>query len=84
MTFTVVYTTFAEYQLAEIWLRASNRDAVRQAADTLEKVLHRSPQQQGRAGQKPWRVLLIGCLKFTFEVIADDCKVVVLSVQQRH
>lgn len=83
MICTVVYSAFAEYQLADIWVRSKDRNSVSQAADNLEKALRRDPQHQGRKGPSNWRILLIGSLKFTFEVFPDDCRVVVLSVQQR-
>ena len=48
MTYTVTFTAFAETQLATIWLRAKNQQAVANASDQMEVMLRSNPEQVGR------------------------------------
>ena len=66
MKYTVTFTAFAEYQLADIWLRARNRQAVTQAADYLDTLLRTDADQvvafeeEMRAAKADWQVIQYG------------------------
>ena len=80
MTYTVVCKNSAEDQRADIWLGATNRDAVTNAALQIDVRLRFRPQAQGESRAKARRILLVAPLGVKFEVHEDDRMVRVLSV----
>jgi hypothetical protein len=48
MKYTVVWMPAAEAQLANLWLRATDRQAVADAADRLDNALRNDPEKKGR------------------------------------
>jgi hypothetical protein len=48
MIYTVVWLQLAEQELADVWLRASDRRAVTQAANRIERGLRRDAHLQGQ------------------------------------
>jgi hypothetical protein len=48
MRFTVAWHPSAERELADIWLRATDRARVAQSANTIDQLLASSPLEQGR------------------------------------
>jgi hypothetical protein len=48
MKYTVVWSPRAEDALAEIWVRASNRQAIAAAANFIDRTLQRSPHTKGQ------------------------------------
>jgi len=81
MTYTVTFTAFAETQLATIWLRAKNQQAVANASDQMEVMLRSNPEQVGRLRSDGRRAIAKPPLGFTFEVNSDDRRVTVVSVR---
>jgi len=81
MKYTVVYSPFADYQLADLWLRAANQQEVADAANRLEMLLRHDPDQLGKHRPSGWRVLVFPPLIVTFDVSPDDRKVTVLSIR---
>ena len=83
MKYTVVATICADYQLADIGLRASDRQVVTDASDRIERLLKSDPEQRGELRPDGFRSLVIHPLIATFEVSQDDRKVTVRSILYR-
>ncbi|MEX2176118.1 MAG: hypothetical protein WD872_17280 [Pirellulaceae bacterium] len=83
MKYTVVTTTIADYQLAAIWLYASNRQQVADAFDRLEASLKLDAHLQGRHHPDGWRVTAHSPIVITFRVSEPDRLATILSVHYR-
>jgi hypothetical protein len=79
-SFTVVWHVRAEEKLAAIWLRASDREAISNAANTIERQLHDSPMQCGEFVALNIREWSVAPLMVLFSVSEPDRMVKVLSV----
>ena len=80
MKFTVIWKTTAEAQLAELWMTAANREAIREAADEIETALRKDPVSFGESRDPQTRVAVVSPLVVHFEVHEDDRRVVVLTL----
>ena len=80
MNHTVVMTTAAERQLAELWLKDTQRSAVSRAADEIERRLRRDPEQQGESRDRGRRILIESPLSVLYRVEPADRKVVIVAV----
>lgn len=80
MRFTVVNAPIADHELANIWLKATDRQAVADAFDRIESALKNDPQSQGREHSGGWRVLVVPPLAVAFRVSEDDRLVRIISV----
>jgi plasmid stabilization system protein ParE len=80
MRFTVVWSPSASQDLADIWIRAGDRNAVARAADALDNALARDPSIQGESRQPGVRVTFAEPLGINFEVNHADRQVRVLAV----
>lgn len=83
MKYTVVNAPVADEQLADVWLKAVNRQDVADAFNSIESSLKRGAQLQGREHPNGWRVLIVPPLAVTFCVSIDDRLVKILSVAYR-
>jgi plasmid stabilization system protein ParE len=81
MTFTVTYKPSAEHELADIWINASDRQAVAAAANRIDQLLRTNPHQQGEARDENIRVLVERPLAVQFEIHDEDRWVEVLRVR---
>jgi plasmid stabilization system protein ParE len=81
MKYTVTYTPFAEYQLADIWVRVTDREQVSQASSRIEAMLRHDPEQLGQVRSDGRRALIESPLGYTFEVSPDDRLVKVVSIR---
>jgi hypothetical protein len=45
MKYTVLWTPYAESKLAELWMQASSRQSVSEAADKIDEFLRQNPQR---------------------------------------
>ena len=81
MKYSVLYSTLANYQLTDIWLRAKDKRKVTDAVNALEKRLRYDAHQLGVLDPDGRRVLVAVPLAITFDVIPDDCNVVILSMR---
>lgn len=79
MTYTVIWLKSAEDDLTAIWLSARDRNAVSRAAQEIDAVLQRSPDDVGESREEG-RILLMAPLGVTFEVHAKDRLVRILEV----
>jgi ethanolamine utilization microcompartment shell protein EutL len=80
MKYTVIWRPGALQELADIWLRATNRPAVNQAVHRIDAYL-----QQG-GGNQHWegtKIIIAPPLVVLYEVDAQDRKASVLSVAVR-
>ena len=82
MKWTVGWSPFALNQLAELWLAASDREAITQAVDEIDRQLRLDPLTQGESRTAGRRILFLPPLVVIFEVVEPDRKVSVLAVRR--
>ena len=80
MTYTVLWAPAAERKLAELWMDASRRRELSDAANAIDLRLGAAPLDEGESREKGRRILLVPPLAVTFEVFPGDCLVRVLHV----
>jgi plasmid stabilization system protein ParE len=80
MNYTVVWTPTAEKDLAAVWLKAEDRQAITSAADTIDRLLGQNPEGSGDVRFDSVRSLVIPPLGVDYEVMAEDRLVYALSV----
>jgi plasmid stabilization system protein ParE len=79
MRFTVVWHPSAERELAEIWLRAVDRAAVSDAANTIDRLLTSDPLAHGEEFYGE-RLFVVLPLAVTYTVSEHDRIVQILQV----
>jgi hypothetical protein len=72
MNYTVLWQSAAEEELAQIWVDASNRNAVRAAADRLDTILGQDPYAHGESRTGLTRIMFVEPLAVLFEVQEQD------------
>jgi plasmid stabilization system protein ParE len=73
MTYTVVWKSAAEDELARLWTdAAAERRSIADAADTIDRVLKTNPRAQGESRSGDVRVLFVDPLGVFFHVDDDD------------
>jgi hypothetical protein len=82
MSFAVDWLPDAERELTEIWLKASDRDAVTNAANWIDERLRLDPEHEGESRPENRRVLFARPLAVVFRVSPPDRSVVVSHVWQ--
>jgi plasmid stabilization system protein ParE len=82
MRFTVTWHPSAERELAEIWLAATDRQAITQAAHVIDQLLAFDPLAQGEEFYGD-RILVALPLVVTFAVNEQDRTVQILQVWHR-
>lgn len=81
MTYAVIWDLDAEQELADLWLAATDHDAVNFAAHRIDQVLAIHPLQFGQPrGSSVRRYATVGPLGVLFEIIEDDKKVLVHGI----
>ena len=80
MRFTVLWTPSAERDLTDLWLKASDREAVRSAADTLDSLLREDAHLRGESRYETLRIVLAAPLGVDIDVDEDNRTVWVLRV----
>lgn len=80
MTYTVVWGSSAEGELASLWLAAKNRDQVTAMVAVLDGLLRTTPEVLGESRSHNRRILLHGGLAVVYEIIPEDSLVRVLAV----
>jgi plasmid stabilization system protein ParE len=81
MSYMVVWLPSAINELADIWNRARDRQAVSEAANRIDRLLRIDPERKGQPFHQR-RVLADTPLVVTFAVHPDDCRVDVLQVRR--
>jgi hypothetical protein len=80
MSYTVTWVPAAEQELANIWLNATDRNAVTRAAHAIERRLRRDPLYTGESRTQGTRVAFLPPLACLFRVVEDDLLVEVIHV----
>jgi plasmid stabilization system protein ParE len=80
MRFTILWTPTAERDLAELWLQAADREAIRSAADTLDHLLRENAHLHGESRYDSLRVVHAAPLGVDIDVDQGDRVVWVLRV----
>ena len=83
MKWTVVYRPDAADQLAEIWIKATDRQAVADAANLIDGQLGTDPLSAGESRDENSRVILQDSLVVFFDVSEQDRSVSVWAVNVR-
>ncbi|HEY7309722.1 MAG TPA: hypothetical protein VH643_10225 [Gemmataceae bacterium] len=81
MRYTVTWLPDAEDKLADLWTQASDRQAVADAANRIERELLRDADRKGQEDDGQ-RILVDRPLAVTFTVSPDDCLVTIVWVEQ--
>ena len=80
MKYSVAWNPAAEAQLAEIWMAATDKQAVADAANQIESLLRRAPLDVGESRTGNERILAVSPLCVRYDVWPDDLRVKVHSV----
>jgi mRNA-degrading endonuclease RelE of RelBE toxin-antitoxin system len=80
MRYTVSWTPTAEQDLAGLWLRATDRETVRSAADTLDRLLREDAHLRGESRYDSLRIVHAAPLGVDIEVDQENRAVWVLKV----
>lgn len=81
MKYHVNWKPLAEDNLALIWIMASDRNAVNQAAIEIDRLLENDPNTVGESRSGNSRVAFVGPLTVYFEVHEPDRLVHVLTLR---
>lgn len=84
MKYTVIWLPPTEALLAEIWMAASDRKAVTEAAHRLETQLAFQPLETGESRSDEERIAFERPLAIFFRVTPADMKVEVFSLRATH
>jgi hypothetical protein len=83
MKWTVIYRPDTADDLAAIWLNATNRQDVADAANRIDRQLSTSPLTAGESREGQSRILVDGSLTVFFDVVEQDRLVTVWAVVRR-
>lgn len=82
MAFQVIWTNKSQDQLTELWIAANDRQAIRAAADTLDRDLAATPYDVGEERSNGVRIAIARPLIITFQTSEPDRRVQVLTVRR--
>ncbi len=80
MKFTILWTQVTLNQLAAIWMRADDRNAVTDAVTNIDERLKEDTENEGEARDDSERILFESPLGVQFVVEPDDARVTVTAV----
>ena len=80
MSYSVTWRPAAEQELADLWLSASDRDAVTRAAHIIDRRLEADPENEGESRPNGRRILIVSPLAVIFRVQPTGQEVLVLTV----
>ena len=78
MRFLVTWHPSAEHELADIWLRSTDRSGITQAANLMDQLLSSDPMAQGEEFYGD-RILVVLPLAATYAVSEPDRSVQILQ-----
>ena len=81
MNYTVVWRRRAEAQLAALWLRAANKEAIAGYAEQIDRILARNPADQGESRVGNTRVWFHRPLCVLFQIDETAKRVIVMAVK---
>jgi hypothetical protein len=80
MKWTVIYRPDAADELAAIWINAADRQAIADAANSIDRQLGGNPLSAGESRDGDSRVLWESPLVVFFDVNQQDCSVIVWGI----
>jgi hypothetical protein len=80
MSYSVGWTPAARRLLTELWLSASDRNAVQQAADEMDRILAEDPLHAGESRVVNIRIIIQPPLAAYYDVIESDRRVTVWNI----
>jgi hypothetical protein len=80
--YTVTATRKAENDLASVWLRAPDREAITLAADRIDRILREDALNKGCSATHGLRQLIVAPLIADFSVEEDDRRVTIWAIRQ--
>ena len=80
MSYQVIWTTKAERELTDMWLRGEDRRSVSAAARAVDRQLRLSPLDVGESRHADARVFLAHPLGVTYRVSQEQRLVLVINV----
>ena len=80
--FQVLWSVPASGQLADIWARSSNRNAITTAAEAIDRALRSDPNDQGESRGANKRVFIVPPHIVDLRVIEEDRRVEILAVRE--
>jgi hypothetical protein len=80
MKFSVIWEKSAEDHLAELWLAATDKEAIRSASDRIDVLLANDPSSVGESRVSNFRILFETPLAVLYDVKPSDRKVKVWAV----
>jgi len=80
MSHTVVWLPAAEKELAALWLDAPDRDAITNAANSIDQSLERNPEAEGESRPSGRRIMFLPPLGAVFKILPSDRLVIVMRV----
>lgn len=81
MKYTVVWNRSADDSLVELWMNATDRNAVTQAVREIDAQLGQSPLEVGESREVDYRILCILPLVVAYRVSEDDRLATVVKVR---
>jgi hypothetical protein len=69
-----------ENDLAALWVDAADRQEIADIANLIDQMLQRDPLNVGEARGGNSRILIFQPLAVMYDVIVDDCRVIVWQV----
>ncbi len=81
MRYTVTWKESALDELAMLWMSATDRAAVSNASNEIDRLLLNNPHTRGESREEQDRILSVSPLTIDFRVLPDDLLVQVLSVR---
>jgi hypothetical protein len=83
MNYTVTWKPAAVGKLAALWEEAADRSAVTEAANSIDTLLAKSPEEVGESREENTRFLYVAPLAIYFDVFSTDRKVSVWALWKR-
>lgn len=72
MKYTVVWRPFAERTLTNLWIDSKDRQAITNAADTMDTLLRNDPLSVGESRDDGVRLLYVAPLAVYYDVFPQD------------
>jgi hypothetical protein len=80
MIYTVAWKPIAEQRLTNLWIAGPDRQSITNAANRIDQLLRRDPDQQGESRDAKRRILFVPPLAVLYRVEEGDRIVHVLDV----
>lgn len=81
MKYTVVWKRSADDTLIELWMNATDRDAISRAVRQIETQLRVAPLDVGESREENYRILCILPVVVAYRISQEDCLVTVVQIR---